>query len=327
MNRRQFGAGLLGTAGAIGLDRLALAMAPPRRLNATGPTSVKFTFAGLLVFHPMNDIFELGILRARGLASVSDHIFRINIVPDPNSGEKPRQLNDVLEGYVQDGDVIWSLDVQNNIGNADIGVQATLQEPANRHQSNQRPKDLGWMVNVESRKFHSRRLTRLPNKLKPIITLNYGQLNTACKTESVDVYKGGNIKYDNFGFIAGATELSIDTSHGEKVVLKTQKQADILGLTPGVSYDIEVLNAPIPPNPARDPNQVPPEEHFHLYYALLFSGVGDSNRFSFMSHPKPEIPDDHCDPVVHKFDPARMFEPDPYKCGGITLNPGGDALG
>ena len=321
MNRRQFGSGLLGTVGVIGLNRLARGTPSAPHLNPLDRTYVRFTFAGLLVFHPMNGIFELGVLRARGLGGgVPDHIFGINIVP--SSGAAPPPLD--LESYVQKGDTRWSLDVINNVGNAMTGVQATLQTPANRHESNKHPKDFGWMVNIEGPDFHANPLPRLRNRLKPIITLNYGGLNTACKTESVDLIHGSNQKIENFGFIAGATELLIDTSFGEKVVLKTQTKSDILNLKPGISYDIEVLNAP--PSPlkkrTRSASQAPPPPapHFHLYYHLLFTRVGPDKEFSFKSNSAGNKPDDYCPSVI------RILDPDPYKCGGVTLNEGGDPL-
>ena len=127
MNRRQFSSGLLGAAGAIGFHRLAKGT-PPSQVNDACQTSIKFRFAGLIVFHPSNGSFELGILRAR-----PDHILQINI--NPKNGDKSWSLDpNVLDSYVKGGDDKWSIDVKDKNGNVQTGgVQAATQIPPDRH--------------------------------------------------------------------------------------------------------------------------------------------------------------------------------------------------
>ena len=313
MNRRQFSSGLLGAAGALGLNRLAKGTPPDQPSRVVGPSQVRLTFAGLIVFHPKNRMLELGILRARNLGGdMPDHIFAITIL-NPVTGAIIQQHDTDLESYVQGGDTKWSLNVTSSNGNAITGVQAALQKPSDRHNSNQNKDDFGWITNIENNELHGKKLTRQPNKLLPLISLNYGLLHTTCKTESVDLYRGGIIHKKDFGFLAGATRLDIDTSNGEKVVLQTERHGDILRLTQGVSYDIEILNSPRrqPQNGLTKPT--PPAPHFLLYYDLLFPGVKPEKRFSFDLASGTPPPDDPC-PMIHPRDP------EPYKCGGIMIN-------
>src|SRR5436190_9671843 len=98
MNRRQFSSGLMGAAGALGLHRLAKGT-PYAQANSECQTSIKFNFAGLLVFHPSNGIFEMGVLRAR-----PTHILQIKITPT-TAGDTPREIDPALiESYVGDSD-------------------------------------------------------------------------------------------------------------------------------------------------------------------------------------------------------------------------------
>jgi hypothetical protein len=280
------------------------------------PTLTRISFAGLMVFRPSKDIFELGILRARLVGGgMPDHILQIKIYPDRSTGESPRTLDTVLESYVHAGDVSWSLDVKDAKGNLLRGVQANIGLPPDRHQpSSGNGNDFGWMINLESVEFHQGKLTRPTGKLKPVISLNYGKLDSSCKTEVIDVRKGRKKFRDDFGFIAGAAALSIDTSNGELLVLRTQKQQDILGLTPGVSYEIEILNTPL------DSKDLPTGGHFHLYYQLLFSGVAHASQFSVQSHTPRTLPPDLCSRVHAR-------DPEPFRCGGIVVNEGSGPLG
>jgi hypothetical protein len=317
MNRRQFGSGLLGTVGAIGVNRLAKATQPPS-LTAESRTHVRFTFAGLIVFRQDRDIFELGVLRARDLNAGMAHIFQINIVDLTNNQTSPAKPQEVLESYIQNGDVAWTIEVRDAQGTQLRGVKANIGIPSDRHHpSASNEKDFGWMINLESVEFHQQTLERSAGKLKPVISMQYGTLETVCKTDAIDTKKGLST-YHDFGYITGGGALTIDTSNNEVVVLKTQQQADILNLAAGRSYDIEVLNAPL------KTSTVPTGGHFGLYYQLLFDKVRKGSRFKIKKHPGANPASDSC-PEMFKV--ADNRDPEPYKCGGILINESSGPLG
>jgi len=280
-------------------------------------TRVRIVFAGLMVFRPNKGTFELGVLRALNLrGGMPDHVLQINIFPDSSSGEKPSAISPAsLESYVKAGDVAWSIEVRNLPGSPNLHTNTGI--PSDRHQAAQpNQNDFGWMINLESGEFHAKTLTRSSGVLKPVISLDHGVLETVCKTEIIDVQKGGKPFRDDFGFITGAAALTIDTTGNEQVTLKTQGQADLFNLKPGVSYDIALLNTPL------SAVGLPTGGHFGLYYDLLFPSVPSSERFAIKSHHPIKLPSDGC---LSKFRPE-MVDPNPFKCGGIVVNETGGPL-
>src|SRR6267378_2395441 len=81
-------------------------------------TLVTVTFAGLMIFRRdrQADLYDLGILPARNLASIGlpgipDHVFRITIKPDPNTGTGKLEIDEQqLAEYASEGNT-WFLDV------------------------------------------------------------------------------------------------------------------------------------------------------------------------------------------------------------------------
>lgn len=282
------------------------------------PTTT-ITFNGLLVFRPDpdNNLCEVGVLRARGEAH--PHILQIQVTPNPQTGTGTWRLNpDDLEAHVQAKNVAWNLDVELN-GQAIQGpLTAKIDIPADRlNPTANNTDDFGWIVNVESGEFHSSKLARLKNRLLPVIKLTKGRLFTSCKTDSVAVRQGANSR-PNFGFIAGAIGLSIDTSAGEEPVLyfvnSKGVRTEIFRLIQSNqrNYAVSIRNTPTAGTAGG---------HFHLFYDRLFTRVGQAFRFDILRRRQTIMPPNGRCPVGA--DP----DPDPFKCGGVSVGTGSGSLG
>ena len=282
----------------------------------------KIKFDGLLVFRPdpAGSVCEVGILRARVPPNPHEppHILQIAIMPNPDTGSTDPLILDPneLEQHVQDGNVHWRLDVARN-GQAQTGLVVNTAIPLNRHDTTAAQReDFGWIINLESGEFHSNRLFRQPDQLKPVISMQKGRLFTSCKTDSIDLKQGPNSRSD-FGFIAGQITLEIDTPNGELVVLYFLDQQNMptnifrLTHTDTRDYSVSIRNTPLDQSGGG---------HFHLYYDLLFKHVGMNERFDILRSFPPISPPDRC-PTPPEPDP------NPFKCGGVSVGSGSGPLG
>lgn len=272
------------------------------------------TFTGLLVFRrdPHTRNYEVGVLRARN--AHHPHIFGIIVKPNPD-GSPTLELESTLEEHVQNGDILWELAVEPE-GRGPAGIEVRPDPPQNRKNPPPGNRDFGWIINLQ-REFHST-LNRKPGGLQPIILFKTGNLFTRCKTEFVDVLQNGEPR--DFGFIAGELALTINTPQGQELVLyvlkKNGDRVPIFQLlnTHQIDYEISIRNIPrVGSSPA------PTGGHFHMFYDLLFDNVPHEERIAIEAH----------DPLTHPpFDRCSgggADEPDPFKCGGVTVE--GDPLG
>jgi len=265
------------------------------------------TFNGLLVFAraPKADYYELGVLRARGLGDGDDdHILQISVEP-PAGIDTTKFDPDVLESYIQDGNVRWSLEVESK-GQPVRGIVANANTPADRKDASQNPDDFGWVINIEEEFHNGAMLPRQAQRLQPVIELTKGRLFTSSKT-AVNKAKGGGAA-KSFGSIADNVGLEIDTNAGEEVVLSFMDQSgnktEIFRLTDTDQrdYKVSIKNTPKNTQPA---HSTATGSHFHLFYDRLFTGVGHRERWDIS-------------PLVD--------EPDPFRCGGVRLNDGSGPL-
>lgn len=280
--------------------------------------SSTITFTGLLVFRrdPETTNYEVGVLRARN--EHHPHIFNIQVTPNPDGSETLR-LEHELEEPIANGDILWRLDVEPE-GSSPAGIEVNPEPPRDRRDSNSKDaQNFGWIINLQ-REFHGE-LNRKPGGLQPIILFKTGKLTTSCKTDFVDVLQNGRPR--DFGFIAGALRLTIDTSEGQQPVLYVLKRngekAPLFKLenTAQTDYSIAIRNIPPPPPPGTSP-QTPIGGHFHMFYDLLFDNVPHEERIAIEAHEPLTRPSDQC-PQVPEADP------DPFRCGGVSV--GGDPLG
>src|SRR5688572_11660482 len=296
------------------------------------------TFNGLLVFRPVpnENLCEVGVLRAR--AAPHAHILQIQVTPNPATGTGTLRLDpDVLESHVQAGNVLWNLDVELN-GQPVEGIEVDLDPPDDRHEvTAENARKFGWIVNLEGDEFHQSTLARLPNRLQPVIRLRKGELFSGCLTDSIDVKQGPPTTKPDFGFISGAVGLEIDTSAGETPVLyfggnqereviqpesySKQEQKSSLAQrtelfrlleTNQRDYSIAIRNTPTHGRAGG---------HFHLFYERLFHQIGAGHRFDVLRHMPPIAPPSGRCPEAS--DP----DPDPFKCGGVSVGEGSGPLG
>lgn len=271
--------------------------------------STFITFNGLLVFRRdrRTKHYEVGVLRARDVKHPQHpHILQIGIKPNPATGTGAHDVPiELLEKYIQDGPLHWHLDIESGGG---AGVEARDDKPRDRKEPNSHDqKDFGWIVHIEE-EFHGP-LKREPKALKPVILLKTGQLSSSCITDFVDVIKNDQPK--GFGFIAGAITLEINTSAGQLPVLYFEdavRRTEILQLkeTAKREYHISILNTPM---------KSTKDDHFHMYYDLVFNDVEARERRAFAPH-KPRISTvDRCPELPEP-------SPNPFRCGGVVV--GGD---
>jgi len=278
--------------------------------------SAKITFTGLLVFRrdPKTTNYEVGILRARN--EHHPHIFEIQVTPNPDGSDTLR-LDDELEEPISNGDILWRLDVDPE-GSSPAGIEVNPDPPKDRGNANSGKEDFGWIINLQE-EFHSE-LNRKPGGLQPIILFTTGKLYTSCKTDFLDVLQNGRPR--DFGFIAGALTLTIDTSQGQKPVLNVlKKNGDKVSLfrlenTDKTDYSISIRNVPPPPPPGTLPP--PTGGHFHMFYDLLFDNVRPEERVVIKEHRPTMRPEDRCPEISQP-------DPDPFRCGGVSV--GGGPLG
>ena len=278
----------------------------------------RITFTGLLVFRrdPETRNYEVGVLRARN--QHHPHIFEIQVSPNPDGSETLR-LDDELEEPISNGNILWQLDVEPE-GSSPAGIEVNPEPPQDRSNSNQRDaQNFGWIINLE-KEFHGE-LKRKPGGLQPIILFKTGKLTTSCKTDFIDVLQNGEPR--DFGFIAGALTLTIDTSQGQQPVLNVLKKNGEkvplfrLEKTDQTDYSISIRNVPPPPPQGTSPT-TPIGGHFHMFYDLLFDNVPADQRISIEAH----------DPVTHPVDRCPQVpqaDPDPFRCGGVSVE--GEPLG
>lgn len=275
------------------------------------PTSATITFTGLLVFRrdPKTGNFEVGVLRARH--AHQQHIFEIQVTPNPNGSDTLR-LQQELEDHVSNGNILWQLDVEPD-GSSPNGIDVRPDPPQDRqHPTSGNRQDFGWIINLQ-REFHPD-LEREPGGLQPIILFKTGRFDTSCKTDFVDVHQHGRQR--DFGFIAGALRLTINTSRGQQPVLSViNQQGDKIPVfrllnTDQIDYEISIRNTPpLGSGPS------PTGGHFHMFYELLFTKVPRDERIAIVKHKPETSPADRCPDFG---DP----DPDPFRCGGVTVEGG-----
>lgn len=282
------------------------------------PTTIIFN--GLLVFqHDLaNKVCNVGVLRARD--STPPHILQIEVDPNPNTGTGTLKLDpELLESYVQAGNIRWMLDVVKSGQPVPAGIVVNPAIPADRRTITEANKeDFGWIINMESGEFHSGPLIRTRGQLKPIIKLSTGLLFTSCMANPVDV-KQGPITRSPFGFIAGAIGLRLKPTDGDIAVLYFKDQQGVpteifrLPNINQISYTIKIQNTP---------REGPAGGHFHMFYDRLFRGVGTNQKFDIVQHypliPVP-APAQRCPEGISPV-------PDPFKCGGVSVGSGSGPL-
>ena len=224
------------------------------------------------------------------------------------------RLDDELEEPIANGDILWRLDVEPE-GSSPAEIEVNSDPPKDRKNSELGKEDFGWIINLQ-KEFHGQ-LNRKPGGLQPIILFKTGKLTTSCKTNFIDVVQNGRPR--EFGFIAGALSLTIDTSQGQQPVLYILKEkGDKVPLfrlesTDTTDYSISIRNLPPAPGPGK--SHPPTGGHFHMFYDFLFDNIRPEHQVVIKEHEPTIPPSDPCPEV-------RLPDPDPFRCGGVTVEGG-----
>jgi len=278
------------------------------------------------------DIFDVGILEAKnlaafGLGTIPDHNFQITITPDPitRSGELLIRASQLAQ-YVPQGS-IWKLDVVDADGNIRKGIRPTVTTPnLNRHDIDPKQHDFAWLINMEE--LHGP-LSIRPGRLKPIVRMTHGLLSTIEKAGPIDLVRGAASSPTtiHFGYVAETVGLDIGLLPGEALVLRVGNTVIFrVNYDPAISYQIAIENVPDMAMPMPDA-----PDHFQVYYGLLFPGIGLNDRYKLQFSNPPETYPTHTQTSMtggpNASVDALMPDPDPFKCGGITVGDGDGPLG
>lgn len=301
---------------------------------------VKVTFEGLMLFRrdPNLDLYHVGILRAKqlqdvGLPDVPDHHFNIVITPDPTTGTGELLIGESLLDQYQSMGNLWDLEVVDASGNPRKGIKPVATKPLDRHDLSSSQLDFDWIVNMEE--LHGT-LPITIDPLKPIIRMSNGFLNTVFKTDGVDLIRASTPP-NHYGFIAETSGLEIGIKPGEALVLRVgDNRIFRVNFDPQISYEIAITNVADDSMPMPGGN-----DHFQVYYALLFPGVGSNDRYRLRkTFPVENSPNPPHYMLAHKalttsrqtdLGMTRMngsspvpaiLSPEPFKCGGITVGDG-----
>jgi len=203
----------------------------------------------------------------------------------------------------------WLVDVVDKEGKPKIKIDGRPGDPKNRLDPNADLLDPGWLINLK-KEFHPHDTLKMQTgMLRPIIRLRCGRLYTACKTDGIAYWREGEPKPETFGFIAETMALGIESYESEKIVLNTGTGTIDFPYRPE-GYQIDFENVSPFMTHGTHNHMEKPEEHFQMYYKLLFPNVTRKCHLSLM------------EPLVKSPNPCVMAEDHmytvyPYKCGGI----------
>lgn len=291
--------------------------------NYQSTTKVEVTFDGIMVFRRVRgtpDHYEVGILDD---ATALGHEFKITVENKPLSWSRTGK---------------WSLHVVTAAGTQkSIDIRPRDVKPCHRLEDTDDPEDLEhvfdfcWIMDLEQ-EFHGGQPLKLkPNKLKPIILLNNGQLYTKYKYDQIQRETSPHGKPADFGFVAETIGLRVDLEKGERLVLIDDTGKEVFALKPDGPQNAAIYNMP----PDKKMNRLaqgqgcPYPSHFPYYYKL-FDNVSATEMVDIC--PK----EDGLRPLNRWFDPGakyskqndkfRMATFDDQSCGATLLGRSSDPL-
>jgi hypothetical protein len=280
--------------------------------------SVTIGFRGLLVFHYMNDVMEIGVLNAQAHQGSA---------ATPHTIHVPRIIK------TKDGVIASIFDLRTrpelgNVRNWEIEVTHPLQDTVTKFQHgrnfNRRThpalRDYRWIADLEADDLHNKDLKNDLDMSKLIMVLNVRhaefythQLSKPLMRKSV-VPPGPSVFY---GRAAEVTACRIDLDQGE-VLLKADTD-EIFRFNErtedGVVY--EFSNAPADVDP-HEPYAENGEGHFSMYYSHLFK----PQQAAQPAQPSPPLRPQFN--LVPQDDPTPS--PDPALCGASGLGKRQDPL-
>ena len=241
-------------------------------------TTVEVTFDGLMVFRKVSDHYEVGVLDG---TITRGHEFKITVDNEEKKIERVSSKDPKDKGPKK-----WSLHVLTAAGTLKpVDITPREVKPCRRPEDTSDPENLEhvfdfcWIMDLE-REFHGgQALNLLPNKLKPIIVLNNGQLYTKFKYDQIQRETAPNDTPADFGFVAETIGLRVELGMNEKLVLINDADERVFTLESGGNHNAAIYNAPPKGMKAAKGKGrgCPEESHFHYYYDL-FDNVSASQR-------------------------------------------------
>lgn len=292
------------TAGATGL---ALSSSV---LSAPPIATVNISFDGMMVFHKLDDLYEVGIVD-KSIAIGHKLSFTKN-------GETLPLFTDILSKQrAQSSSNILQLDIKKR-GRLKRDLKSTKEGHKNRLQDDLDGQlDFNWIADLESSEFHNKELTLIPGKFTFILRLSSGQLYTKYKIAKLTRTLGTNPTRSDWGFLTETVGCQIILKpHEELVASFSGQEVPVVKYKAGETTDIKIENViPILDRPKTS--------HFHHYYCL-FSGIDAAHQYEIQLKYPSELPHNHY--PLH--DPTR---PGPrtigdYPCGGVFLGKRKQAL-
>ncbi len=259
--------------------------------------SATIVFRGLMAFHMMNDVMEIGFLQ------------------DGRSGHVPRIIT-TKDGVISSILDLRTVDDFGEVRDWEINVTNPLQDKATKFEQGEfnRPthphaRDFRWIVDLEGRDLHNRDLTSEidTRRIPLVLRVPHGEFYTRLLTKPL-MRKSVHAPGDDDVFYGMAAEVigcdiafnigKLRLKAGNSVVLDLEE-----GVEDGVIY--EFSNAP-PDVPKENPH--PNGGHFHMYYHELFRAHHPPEQFDF-------VPEDDSSPA-----------PDPATCGGSYFGKRSDGI-
>jgi len=177
----------------------------------------------------------------------------------------------------------WTLQIINSSATSAI-------PPYEKGHSGRRPdsqlgqSDFSWIIDLEGKEFHNKKLTLEPGHLKPIIHLPIGKFFTQYKSFDLQRRQGKNGNFSNFGFVPETVALHVDLQPGQELVLKDDGSGDKVF---DLSYDTLTNNPPCPSpyivliNNTRYP--ATEASDFGMYYQL-FPEIKEDQQYDFQAN-------------------------------------------
>ena len=278
-------------------------------------TLVTVTFEGLMIFHFDRDKnLEVGVVNgARG------HMFTIG---RQNRGGRKVEVD---SGRIETARALgnnWSLDVVRAGEIVPGAIKPYEKGHRDRHDRGDNvQQDFSWIMNLEGREFHNKRLPLRRGGLSPVMRFSSGTLYTSCKTDGLDRKQGlDGDDYRPFGFVAETIAIDTKLEEGESLVLRVaggggEGEVFRLDHTPGERYVVALENMDHTHAGLTD---VPTPSHFQYSYDLIFTSVPREERFEIRLSKDAGGDVSEPSPTPCPKPPGPMTV-DPYKCGGVFI--------
>ncbi len=250
-------------------------------MTVSDSPSFKLLFDGLLVLavNKNENICEFGVVNA------PDHVLRIKAEKVIANGE-PIPLPDISRDLPSEGNI--RIDAPKSAMAHGVQFFGDLKRPFRRLIGGDDPQDFRWLVDLEGKEFHNKKLTLKPGFPNQRIIVSRGLFYTHDLIDIQLVLPDTTVLKRS---VASPIGCNLDLDAGEEFVLTygpdDQKTEIVMAAEEGVTYRIKILNNPkddqhVGHNGGSQPNDL--STHFHFYYDEAVE-VGIDKKFDILSRP------------------------------------------